>query len=162
MPSQTLWTLYVRMQALLTIFGFCFWTIVSTTSFGQKKSIRRTLYTTGHYSGLALVLKPDMTFTLKYHGHISSDTAAGTYKLQGDTIFLKYDYNNYETIFASYKEQNKEVPIDVQLAASRVVLRPKTLIQKHSRFYVIDEATGKLKTYDKNGRTHFVYLHRAK
>jgi len=64
--------------------------------------------------------------------------------------------------FASFKEQNKEVPIDIQLAASRVVLRPKTLIKKRSKFYVVDETTGKLKTYDKNGRTHLVYLQRAK
>jgi hypothetical protein len=103
-----------------------------------------------------------MTFTLKFHGHVSSDTAAGTYMVQGDTISLKYVYNNYETIFASYEEQNKKVPIDIQLAASRVVLRPKTLIKKRSKFYVVDETTGHLKTHDKNGTTHLVYLQRAK
>lgn len=103
-----------------------------------------------------------MTFTLKYQGHISSDTAAGTYTLQGDTIYLKYDYNNYKTIFASYKEQNQEVPIHIQLSASRVVLRPKTLVKKRSKFYVIDEATGHPKTNNKDGKTHLVYLRRAK
>jgi hypothetical protein len=103
-----------------------------------------------------------MTFTLKFQGHISSDTAAGTYKLQGDTILLKYDYNNYETIFATYREQNKQVPIDIQLSASRVVLRPTTLVKKHSKFYVVDETTGLTKTYVKNGKTRSVYLQRAK
>ncbi len=103
-----------------------------------------------------------MTFTLKYHGHISSDTAAGTYTVQGDTISLTYNYNNYETIFATYKEQNKEVPIDIQLTASRVMLRPKTLIKKHSKFYVEDETTGRLKTYENDGKIHLVYLRRTK
>ena len=117
---------------------------------------------TGYYSGLTLTFKSDMTFTLKYQGHISSDTAAGSYTVQGDTISLRYDFNNSETIFAGYKEQNKEVPIDIQLAASRVVLRPKTLIKKRSKFYVVDETTGHLKTNDKNGKTHLVYLRRVK
>lgn len=109
-----------------------------------------------------MVFTSDMTFTLRFHGHVSSDTAAGTYDFRGDTISLKYNYNNYETIFASYKDQHEQVPIDIQLAASRVVLRPKTLIKKRSKFYVVDEATGHLKTHVKNGTTHLVYLQRAK
>lgn len=102
-----------------------------------------------------------MTFTLKYQGHISSDTAAGAYSVNGDTIALRYDYNNYEIIFASYKEQNKEVPLEIQLNASRVVLRPKTLIKKRSRFYLVDDTTGHLKTYYKNSKTHLVYLRKT-
>ena len=150
------------MRALPTIFGFCFLTLVSITSIGQEKSKNRTLYTIGYYSGLTMTLKSDMTFTLKYQGHISSDTAAGTYTVQGDTISFRYDYNNYETIFASYKEQNREAPIDVQLAAGRVILRPKTLIKRRSKFYVVDETTGRLKTHEKDGKAHLIYLRRAK
>ena len=99
-PSPS--TLYVSMRALLTIFSFCFLALVSTTLFGQKKSISGTFYTTGYYSGLTITLKPDMTFSLKYQGHISSDTAAGTYKLHGDTVSLTYDYNNYERVFCIF------------------------------------------------------------
>ena len=150
------------MRPLSIIFCLCLSTLVSTISFGQNKRVAETFYTNGYYSGLTLVFKPDMTFTLKYQGHISSDTAAGTYIVQGDTISLKYDYNNYETMFASYKDQNKQVPIDIQLAASRVILRPKTLIKKRSKLYVVDETTGHPKTYYKNGRAHLVYLQRAK
>jgi hypothetical protein len=150
------------MRTQQIIFSFCFLTLVSIASFGQKKSIIGAFSTTGYYSGLTLTLKPNLTFTLKYQGHVSSDTAAGTYMVKGDTISLRYDYNNYEIIFASYKEQNKEVPIDMQLAASKVLLRPKTLIKKHSKFFVVDETTGHLKTYAKNCKTRLVHLRRAK
>jgi len=101
------------MRALLTIFCFCLLTLVSTISFGQNKPVEGTFHINGYYSGLTLVFKTDMTFTLKYEGHISYDTAAGTYKFQGDTISLNYDFNNYKMIFAFYKEQNKQVPIDI-------------------------------------------------
>lgn len=80
------------MRALLTILGFGFLTLVSITSFGQEKSISGTFYTKDYYSGLTLLFKPDMTFTLKYQGHISTDTAAETYRVEGDIISLRYDY----------------------------------------------------------------------
>jgi hypothetical protein len=150
------------MKILLTIFFFSFLVLISITSSGQSKLTAGTFYSSGYYAGLALVLKHDMTFTLKYLGHISSDTAAGTYRVRGDTISLQYDYNNYETIFASYKERNEKVPLDIQLAASRVVLRPKTLIKNRSRLDVVEETTDQLKTYAENDKTHFVYLKRAK
>jgi hypothetical protein len=151
------------MKILPTIFFFCFLTLISKTSSGQNKLNAGTFNTYGYYAGLKLVLKPDMTFTLKYRGHISSDTAAGTFKVKGDTISLKYDYNNYETIFASYKERNEKVPLDIQLAASRVGLRPKTLIKNRSGLYLVDKTRDdQPKTYDENGNKHFVYLFKAK
>jgi hypothetical protein len=52
------------------------------------------------------------------------------------------------------------VPIDIQLDAGRVVLRPKIIIKKRSKLYVIDDETGKVKTYKKNGRSFKVYLRR--
>lgn len=103
-----------------------------------------------------------MTFILRYHGHISSDTAAGTCELKGDTVYLRYDYNNYETIFACYKEQNKEVSLDIQLAASRIVLRPKTLIKKHSKINVVEDTIGKHETSIRNGKNRYVRLDRTK
>src|SRR5690349_4238937 len=132
------------MQLLLTIFCLSLTTLASTTLLGQKKPLNTTLYTTGYYSGTTIVLKPDMTFTQSFYGHIFSDTAAGTYKLHGDTITLNYDYNNYEAMLASYKKQHTQVPIDIQLAASRVGVRSKTIIKKRSKYYVLDVMTGKL------------------
>lgn len=132
----------------------------STISFGQKKYLSDKFCSFGYFSGVRLAFKPDMTFTLKYHGHISSDTAAGTYEIVGDTILLTYIYNNYDSIFASYKARNMVVPIDIQLDAGRVVLRPKTVIKKRSKIFVLDDDTRKIKTYEKNGRKVEVYLRR--
>ena len=145
----------------LPVILFLFLTLASISTFGQMRSISGTYYTTRYYSGLVLTLNPDMTFTLKYQGHLFSDTAAGIYIIAGDTISLTYAYNEYEQIFNSCKEQNKEVPIDIQLSASRVVLRPKTLIKKHSKLYVVNKATNGFKTEEYNGRRKKIYLQKV-
>jgi hypothetical protein len=148
------------MKKLPVIISIYLLIINSPITFGQKKYLSDKFYSSGYYSGVGLAFKPDKTFTLKYHGHISSDSAAGTYEIVGDTILLTYIYNNYDSIFASYKARNIVVPIDIQLDAGRVVLRPKTIIKKRSKLYVIDDETGKIKTNEKNGRSFKVYLRR--
>lgn len=139
---------------------FCLFVLsfFSATAFGQNKQIEGAFYSNGHYAGLTIVFKTDMTFTLKYHGHIYSDTAAGIYQLKTDTISLSYVYNNFDTIYAFYKQQNKQIPIDVQLNASRAILRPTKLVKKRSKLYLIDDTTGYLKMYEIKGRRYLVYL----
>ena len=147
----------MKLQIIISIYLLI---INSTISLGQKKYLSDKFYSFGNYSGVRLEFKPDTTFTLKHHGHISSDTAAGTYEIIGDTILLNYIYNNYDSIFTSYRARNMVVPIDIQLDAGRVILRPKTIIKKSSKLYVVDDKTGKIKTYEKNGRSFKVYLRR--
>ncbi|RYE59019.1 MAG: hypothetical protein EOP48_02160 [Sphingobacteriales bacterium] len=136
------------MKHLPAILIFCSVSLFPIFSLAQNQSITGTFSTVGYYSGLRVVFNSDMTFTFKYHGHIYSDTAAGTYTFTGDTISLKYVYNNYDSILASYHKLNKEVPLAIQLDAGRVLLRPVVLLKRRLRLYVVDITTGKLKSYN--------------
>jgi hypothetical protein len=146
------------MQPIIKLLSILFFTCILTTAFAQRKTATGQYITKGYNSGVLLTLKTDKSFTYRFQGHISSDTAAGQYYQKGDTLYLKYDYNNYDSIFASYKAKNEEVPIDVKLSASRAVLRPSKLLKKGKRLYYVDEITGKIKTYKSDGRTHKTYL----
>lgn len=80
------------MRISIVTLTICFLIIFTRNVNGQSKLPVDILYSSAPYSGVSLVFKPDMTFTLKYHGHISSDTASGTYRIDGDTIFISYVY----------------------------------------------------------------------
>jgi hypothetical protein len=130
-----------------------------TNVFAQSGRLDNRYITTGYNAGVLMTLKPDFSFTYKYRGPISSDTAAGQYSFKGDTILLRYDYNNFDSIFASYRANNKIVPIEIQLAAGRANLRPFKLFRKGKRLYYIDEVTGEIKTYtvkDKNQKLFMI------
>src|SRR6476620_11768403 len=107
--------------------------------FSQDNSISGQYTTSGYYSGSLLWLNPDLSFTYKYRGHISSDPAAGLYHIEGDTILLKYRYNNYDSLIADFKANNKEVPVDLLLTASRTTdHRPLKLLKKGNKLYYMD------------------------
>jgi hypothetical protein len=146
------------MQPIFKLLAILFLSSVLTSALAQKKTVAGLYITKGYNSGVLLTLKSDKSFTYRFQGHISSDTAAGQYYQRGDTLFLKYDYNNYELIFTSYKAKNDEVTINIRLSASRAVLRPFKLLKKGKRLYYIDEITGQIKTYNSEGRTRKTYL----
>lgn len=112
----------------------------------------------GYFVGRSLFLKSDSTFTYSYKGHISWDTASGHYLFSKDTISLKYEYNNYEAIFSFYKERNEKVPLDIQLSASQIVIRPFKLLKKGNRLYLLNDVTGQVKTYYYKGKNRKEYM----
>jgi hypothetical protein len=129
--------------------------------FSQDKSISGQYTTSGYYSGSLLWLNPDLSFRYKYRGHISSDTAAGLYHIEGDTILLKYRYNNYDSLIADFKANNKEVPVDLLLTASRTTdHRPLKLLKKGNKLYYMDVSSGQYKTYMEKGKSKMLYLRR--
>ncbi len=120
--------------------------VISNKTFGQHKLLEGIFISSGYYGGVILNFNSDLTFTLSYRGHVSSDTAAGSYKIDGNKIYLKYDYNNYEKIFALYKSREEEVPIDILLSASQIVLRPEILLSKRNKLFAINKINGSIKT----------------
>jgi hypothetical protein len=123
-----------------------------TTSFAQKKLISETYFAKENYKGFVLIFNKNLTFNLKFYGHYFLDSADGTYQVLGDTVSLKYLTNNYELIIKSFKEQNKEIPLDIQLSASRAILRPTVLIKRRSKLYVVNQLSNGLrdKTFNEN------------
>jgi hypothetical protein len=128
--------------------------------FGQGRSISGQYSTSGYYSGSLLSLNPDLSFIYVYRGHISADTAAGSYRIEGDTILLKYHHNNYDSLIAGSRANNKEVPVDLLLTASRTDHRPVKLLKRGNKLYYIDVSSGRLKTYVEKGKSKMLYLQR--
>jgi hypothetical protein len=149
------------MKTFLQLIVF-FLALIKTNASAQTLSEERYVTPKGYNSGVNLTLKPDSLFTFKFRGHISSDTASGYYKLHGDTLDFVYVYNNYDSIFASYKAKNEEVPIDVQLNASKVIMRPIKLLKRSKRLYYISIATGQVETHNDSGKIRKTYLTRSK
>ncbi len=127
---------YFKIILLLVIFGFFFYENIYA-----QKNIEGRYKTSGYYAGSSLIINSNKTFSYKYWGHITSDTAAGIFVLSGDTIFLKYTFNDYDYLSTSDISQN----IELQLAANRASIhRPKTLIVKRKKLYFIAEKNEKV------------------
>jgi hypothetical protein len=146
------------MQLTKKLLSILLLSFILNKTFGQEQPLATRYITKGYNAGVLVTFASNQTFTYRYRGHISSDTAAGKYSQVGDTIVLNYEFNNYQAIYAAYKAKNENVPIDIQLSAGRAILRPFKLYKKRKRLYYIDETNGKFKTYKVNGKTRKVYM----
>jgi hypothetical protein len=92
-----------------------------------------------YYKGVLMAFNLDSTFIFSYRGHINADTAAGKYVKKGDTILLQYLFNNYDSIFASYRSRGAEPPVDELFSAAHATLRPGLLLRKRKKLYYLDK-----------------------
>ena len=97
------------------------------------------------YSGLVsyrINISSNNVFTYRLRGHTCSDTSAGIYWIENDTLFLKYYLNNYDSLFKVYKEAN--MPIPVEMALNCGTNRPSKYLWRHNKLYNIDKGSGKV------------------
>ncbi len=128
------------------------------SSFAQK--IVGKYCTFGNCSGSVLNLAPDQTFTYKFSGHLSRDTAAGTFILKGDTIYLNYIFNNYELALANDSlKDNLFLQVQAGWASAH---RPEILLRKHKRLYYLDQKSAGFQFCISKGKTIYKYMRRFK
>jgi hypothetical protein len=128
--------------------------LVSHDANSQIQGTSKRYVTTGRNKGAVLTLDKDSSFTFKYLGHISKDTAAGQYQNRGDTLFFYYHFNNYDSILSTYKRKQEQPPADIILTASRVILRPHVMVKRGNRLFYIDIQRNAVITYDDGRRTN--------
>ena len=145
------------MRTIFTVVSLIILQIFYNDLFAQKNTLEGS-YIGKDYKGVLMKFNIDRSFTFRFKGHISSDTAAGKYSVVGDTIHLKYLYNNYEVIFAEYKRRNEQVPADITLSASRSKLRPLMLLRRNNKFYYLETKTKQTITSRRERRLKKVVL----
>ena len=99
------------------------------------------------------------TFTYKFSGDLLSDTSAGTYYLVKDTIYFTYKYNDYDSIYRYYKENNKPIPFEIVLSDNSSHLRPRKLLWENDKMFEFHSVTGEVvREGINNGKKIEIYL----
>lgn len=123
---MTLTTTLLRLILILFLTPLCF-TSVAQTRFSGLYLIEK------YYKDIYLNLYEDTTFKYSWRGHMWSDKSNGTYKTNGDTIFLTFRPFQVDTGY-----DNGESFILPNLEVLTAIDRPVTLFYSKDKLYRIE------------------------